>query len=33
MQVKIEALLNEIEQLKATTAEDVEAIRIKYLSK
>ena len=30
---KIEALLTEIEQLKATSAEEVEAIRIKYLSK
>ncbi|QRX63800.1 phenylalanine--tRNA ligase subunit alpha [Dysgonomonadaceae bacterium zrk40] len=33
MQEKIEALLTEIEQLKATTAEEVESIRIKYLSK
>ncbi len=30
---KIEALLTEIEQLEANSAEDVEAIRIKYLSK
>ena len=33
MQEKIEALLTEIEQLKATTVEEVESIRIKYLSK
>ena len=33
MQEKIEALLAEIEQLTASTAEEVEAIRIKYLGK
>ena len=33
MQEKIEVLLTEIEQLKATTVEEVESIRIKYLSK
>ena len=33
MQKKIEALLAEIEQLKAASADEVEAIRIKYLSK
>lgn len=33
MQEKIEALLTEIEQLTASTAEEVEALRIRYLSK
>ena len=30
---KIESLLNEVENLKATTADEIEALRIKYLSK